>query len=85
MNDLVWKAPPPDQPSKAVVTAALLRAKPGEWAMIVTNGPFQLLPWWNPLAQRKDLYEFKVVLKDKTQLFGLRDVYMRYIGEEKND
>lgn len=74
--------PPPKAPAKVVVVAAMLRERPGEWAVIDRRSSV-VLPWWGPLNVSED-YEVewrKSSSADEGLLFAPVDVYARYVGE----
>lgn len=78
MNEVVWQDPPEHSNSRAGRIMAILRTKPGVWALIYT-GPVRFIPWWTQIHNDAN-YEVKVMALNREELFGSREVYARYIG-----
>lgn len=83
MSDIEWKDPPPRPGRRVDKVAAELRDKPLKWARIEQNETVRFFPWWLSLVNNKE-FEIQYVHIDPTQPFGPRDIYARFIGEEKS-
>jgi hypothetical protein len=79
VTDIEWIAPPSTKPAPAVLVAAQLRSRPGEWARIAHRCTI-FTGWWTPL---RELADYEVTLRTSEPsdfpLFGPIDVYARYV------
>ncbi len=81
MSEIIeWKEPPLRKARRADLVASELKDRPKKWALIAKDETLRFFPWWLSLSNSKE-FEIRYEYKNKDQPFGLRDVYVRFIGE----